>query len=75
MLVDDETESLQEHQKKSLRRAYARACLWWHPDKFKQRYAERFADAEGLAQVLVRVQATFQDINAAWATGLAADLV
>ncbi|KAL6784669.1 hypothetical protein ACKKBF_B02720 [Auxenochlorella protothecoides x Auxenochlorella symbiontica] len=51
---------------RALRRAYARACLWWHPDKFAQRVGWRLAAAEREA-VLARVQDTFQAVSGAWA--------
>lgn len=50
---------------RDLRRAYARACLWWHPDKFTQRLGHRLDPADREA-MLLRVQATFQALSAAW---------
>ncbi|KAL4420708.1 hypothetical protein ABPG75_010364 [Micractinium tetrahymenae] len=47
------------------RRAYARACLRWHPDKFEARWGQHLAAAERAA-VLARVQEVSQGINAAW---------
>lgn len=47
------------------RRAYARACLRWHPDKFEARWGRHLAAADRAA-VLARVQEVSQGINAAW---------
>lgn len=47
------------------RRAYARACLRWHPDKFEARWGRQLAAADREA-VLARVQEVSQGINAAW---------
>ncbi len=47
-----------------LRRAYTRACLRWHPDKFRQRYGH-FIDPNELETVLVGVGNVASRLNAA----------
>lgn len=47
------------------RRAYTRACLRWHPDKFEARWGRQLAEADR-AGILARVQELSQGINAAW---------
>lgn len=48
------------------RRAYARACLRWHPDKFSARWGTRLAEGEREA-ILERVHHLSQGLNEAWA--------
>ena len=47
------------------RRAYARACLRWHPDKFVARWGPRLEPADR-GRILERVQALSQGLNEAW---------
>lgn len=47
------------------RRAYARACLRWHPDKFVARWGPRLEPADR-DRILERVQALSQGLNEAW---------
>ncbi|GAB4819749.1 hypothetical protein N2152v2_006795 [Parachlorella kessleri] len=50
---------------RAARRAYAKACLRWHPDKFQHRLGR--ALGEGAAEgILARVQGISQGINRAW---------
>ena len=50
---------------RAARRAYAKACLRWHPDKFQHRLGR--ALGEGQAEgILARVQGISQGINRAW---------
>jgi hypothetical protein len=48
-----------------LRRAYTRACLRWHPDKFQHRF-RRVVHEEHLVQIMERVQDIAQGINQAY---------
>lgn len=48
-----------------VKKAYARACLRWHPDKFQHKYGKWFSE-EQWNQVLERVQRVSQDFNNAW---------
>eukprot|EP00887_Chlorella_sp_A99_P007235 scaffold2.g7235.t1 len=48
------------------RRAYARACLRYHPDKFVARWGQLLEEGER-ARVLARVQEVAQALNDAWA--------
>jgi hypothetical protein len=52
-------------RRRAARRAYARACLRWHPDKFAARYGALLAE-EDRAAVLQRVQQLSQALNEAW---------
>ncbi len=47
------------------RRAYAKACLRWHPDKFQHRLGRALSEAHA-GQILARVQGISQGINRAW---------
>ncbi len=47
------------------RRAYARACLRWHPDKFVARWGPLLDPADRV-RILERVQALSQGLNEAW---------
>lgn len=47
------------------RRAYARACLRWHPDKFVARWGPLLEPADR-SRILERVQALSQGLNEAW---------
>ena len=47
------------------RRAYARACLRWHPDKFVARWGRLLAEADS-QRILQRVQQLSQGLNQAW---------
>lgn len=47
------------------RRAYARACLRWHPDKFVARLGPLLESADR-SRILERVQALSQGLNEAW---------
>lgn len=58
-------QQLQSTWPRAQRRAYARACLRWHPDKFEARWGRRL-EAGDRAAVLARVQEVSQGINAAW---------
>lgn len=58
--------------RKAARRAYARACLRYHPDKFQHRWGRLLADGER-QRVLAHVAATAQGLNAAWEAMQAAD--
>ena len=53
-------------RRRALRRAYARACLRWHPDKFQQQWGRALAPGDS-ERVQARVQAVAQGINDAWA--------
>lgn len=48
-----------------LRKAYAKACLRWHPDKFQHRLG-RAIRAEDLPCIMEKVQDIAQGINRAW---------
>jgi hypothetical protein len=48
-----------------LRRAYTRACLRWHPDKFQHRFS-RLVHEEHFDQIMDRVQDVAQGINQAY---------
>jgi len=48
-----------------LRRAYTRACLRWHPDKFQHRFS-RVVHEEHLVQIMERVQDVARGINQAY---------
>lgn len=50
---------------RQLRRAYTRACLRWHPDKFEGRWGPALAPADRAA-VLDRVRQLSQSLNTAW---------
>ena len=54
-------------QQRADRRAYAAACLRWHPDKFAHRYGRKLVEADRNL-VLSRVQQIAQGINAAWSS-------
>lgn len=66
-------EELPDGSARPLRRAYATACLWWHPDKFAQRHQARFESPAELERALARVQSLFQELSAAWAARGPAD--
>jgi len=48
-----------------VKKAYAHACLRWHPDKFQHKYGKWFSKGEW-KQVLEKVQRVSQDFNNAW---------
>jgi hypothetical protein len=48
-----------------VKKAYARACLRWHPDKFQHKYGKWFSGGEW-NRVLEKVQRVSQDFNNAW---------
>jgi hypothetical protein len=48
-----------------LRRAYTRACLRWHPDKFQHRF-RRLVHEEHLDHILAKVQDVARGINQAY---------
>ena len=52
-------------QRRAARRAYARACRRWHPDKFAARWGPLLAPADRAA-ILQQVQQISQGINMAW---------
>ena len=61
---------LQQNGEKSrigdaLRKAYAKACLRWHPDKFQHRLG-RGVEVDDLPSVMEKVQEIAQGINRAW---------
>lgn len=56
----------QEGASRPARRAYAKACLRWHPDKFLHRFGRALGEGEERARVLARVQAISQGLNQAW---------
>ncbi|KAK2075882.1 hypothetical protein QBZ16_001624 [Prototheca wickerhamii] len=66
-------DELPDGSARPLRRAYATACLWWHPDKFAQRHQARFESPAELERALARVQSLFQELSAAWAARGPAD--
>ena len=49
----------------NLRRAYTKACLRWHPDKFQARFC-RVLTPEELGQVMVDVNLVMEGLNQAW---------
>lgn len=53
--------------RRAARRAYARACLRWHPDKFVARWGALLAEGERTG-ILQRVQQLSQALNEAWGT-------
>lgn len=55
----------QQKQQRAVRRAYARACLRWHPDKFEGRWSRSLAEQDR-GRILERVQQLSQGINQAW---------
>ena len=54
-------------RQRAARKAYAKACLRYHPDKFQHRWGLLLRDCER-QQVLSRVQEVVQGINQAWET-------
>ena len=54
-----------KRQQRSHRRAYTRACLRWHPDKFAARWGRLLAEADS-QRILQRVQQLSQGLNQAW---------
>jgi hypothetical protein len=61
---DDDNES-SGTSSRDLRRAYTRACLRWHPDKFLHRFS-RLVHEEEFEAIMAMVQEVAQGINQAY---------
>ena len=55
-----------KHAKDPMKKAYAAACLRWHPDAFQNKFQAYFSSAEEWSKVIVKVKETFQDFQEAW---------
>ena len=58
-------DGINHSQPQPVKKAYARACLRWHPDKFQQNYG-RFIPSGELDTVMTRVKSIAQGLNEAY---------
>jgi len=64
-IVQQNGEKSRIQDRNALRKAYAKACLRWHPDKFQHRLGKGI-EVEDLPSIMEKVQEIAQGINRAW---------